>query len=67
MLGREAHKRNCSSSTGWSQKTQLRTATGPVRDLVAGAGLDFKARGEHELKGVPGNWKLFAITTDAST
>jgi class 3 adenylate cyclase len=41
--------------------------TGTVRDLVAGAGLDFKARGEHELKGVPGTWKLFAITTDAST
>jgi class 3 adenylate cyclase len=41
--------------------------TGTVRDLVAGACLDFKARGEHELKGVPGTWKLFAITTDAST
>jgi class 3 adenylate cyclase len=41
--------------------------TGTVRDLVAGAGLDFKARGEHELKGVPGTWKLFAITTDGST
>jgi class 3 adenylate cyclase len=41
--------------------------TGTVRDLVAGAGLDFKARGEHELKGVLGTWKLFAITTDAST
>jgi Signal peptidase, peptidase S26 len=26
MLGREAHKRNCSSSAGWSQKTQLRTS-----------------------------------------
>jgi class 3 adenylate cyclase len=41
--------------------------TGTVRDLVAGAGLDFKARGEHELKGVPGTWKLLAITTEAST
>lgn len=41
--------------------------TGTVRDLVAGAGLDFRARGEHELKGVPGTWKLYAITTNAST
>jgi class 3 adenylate cyclase len=41
--------------------------TGTVRDLVAGAGLDFTERGEHELKGVPGTWKLYAITTNAST
>jgi class 3 adenylate cyclase len=31
-----------------------------VRDLVAGSGLVFEARGEHELKGVPGTWRLFA-------
>jgi class 3 adenylate cyclase len=31
-----------------------------VRDLVAGSGLDFAARGRHELKGVPGQWTLFA-------
>jgi len=41
--------------------------TGTVRDLVAGAGLDFEERGEHELKGVPGMWKLYAFTTNAST
>lgn len=39
--------------------------TGTVRDLVAGAGLGFKERGEHELKGVPGSWKLFALSADA--
>jgi class 3 adenylate cyclase len=33
-----------------------------VRDLVAGSGLDFDDRGEHELKGVPGRWKLLAAT-----
>jgi class 3 adenylate cyclase len=38
--------------------------TGTVRDLVAGAGLDFEERGEHELKGVPGTWKLYALSTD---
>jgi class 3 adenylate cyclase len=32
-----------------------------VRDLVAGAGLEFEARGEHELKGVPGTWRLYAV------
>lgn len=35
--------------------------TSTVRDLVAGAGLDFTERGEHELKGVPGPWKLYAL------
>ena len=31
-----------------------------VKDLVAGSGIEFVDRGEHELKGVPGTWKLFA-------
>lgn len=34
--------------------------TGTVRDLVAGSGLQFDGRGRHELKGVPGEWELFA-------
>ncbi len=32
-----------------------------VTDLVAGSGLEFDDRGEHELKGVPGRWQLFAV------
>ena len=32
-----------------------------VVDLVAGSGLEFVDRGEHELKGVPGEWRLFAV------
>jgi class 3 adenylate cyclase len=32
-----------------------------VVDLVAGSGIAFIDRGEHELKGVPGSWKLFAV------
>jgi class 3 adenylate cyclase/pimeloyl-ACP methyl ester carboxylesterase len=32
-----------------------------VKDLVAGAGVDFDERGEHELKGVPGTWRLYAV------
>jgi pimeloyl-ACP methyl ester carboxylesterase len=31
-----------------------------VRDLVAGSGLTFTERGVHRLKGVPGEWKLYA-------
>jgi len=33
-----------------------------VTDLVAGAGLKFRERGFHELKGLPGRWELFAAT-----
>jgi len=32
-----------------------------VRDLVAGSGLVFEERGATELKGVPGEWRLFAV------
>ena len=31
-----------------------------VTDLVAGSGLEFHQRGEHDLKGVPGRWQVFA-------
>jgi class 3 adenylate cyclase len=33
-----------------------------VVDLVAGSGIDFDDRGDHELKGVPGSWRLFTVT-----
>jgi class 3 adenylate cyclase/pimeloyl-ACP methyl ester carboxylesterase len=32
-----------------------------VKDLVAGSGLEFEDRGAHELKGVPGEWRLYAV------
>ena len=32
-----------------------------VVDLVAGSGLEFEDRGEHELKGVSGRWTIFAV------
>jgi class 3 adenylate cyclase len=34
--------------------------SGTVKDLVAGSGLVFEDRGEQELKGVPGLWRLFS-------
>jgi class 3 adenylate cyclase len=32
-----------------------------VSDLVAGSGIEFEDRGEHDLKGVPGAWQLFSV------
>jgi class 3 adenylate cyclase len=34
-----------------------------VKDLVVGSGIEFTERGEHVLKGVPGTWRLFAVTS----
>jgi hypothetical protein len=34
-----------------------------VKGLVAGSGITFAERGEHELKGVPDRWRLFAVGT----
>jgi pimeloyl-ACP methyl ester carboxylesterase len=34
-----------------------------VKDLVAGSGLAFEDRGAHELRGVPGEWRLFALAS----
>jgi len=31
-----------------------------VKDLVNGSGITFEDRGAHALKGVPGDWRLFA-------
>ncbi len=33
-----------------------------VKDLVVGSGIDFEARGSHELRGVPGEWHLYSVT-----
>jgi class 3 adenylate cyclase len=34
-----------------------------LRDLVIGSGLEFEDRGAHLLKGVPGEWRLFAVAS----
>src|SRR5262245_36655707 len=39
--------------------------SGTVRDLVAGSGLTFDDRGQHELKGIPGSWPLYAAGAGA--
>jgi class 3 adenylate cyclase len=37
--------------------------SGTVRDLVAGSGLGFEDRGVAALKGIPGEWRLFALSS----
>jgi class 3 adenylate cyclase len=36
--------------------------SGTVKDLVVGSGIEFDDRGEHELRGVPGAWRLYAVS-----
>jgi hypothetical protein len=33
-----------------------------VKDLVVGSGIAFEDRGEHELRGVPDRWRLWAVS-----
>ena len=37
-----------------------------VKDLVAGSQIGFEDRGLHELKGIPGTWRLYAVSPSAS-
>ena len=41
-------------------------ASRTVRDLVIGSELRFTDRGEHELKGIPDRWTVYAATTEVS-
>lgn len=36
-------------------------ASSTVRDLVVGSGIEFADRGEEDLKGVPGRWRIFSV------
>ncbi|MDX6509739.1 MAG: hypothetical protein QOG81_1491 [Gaiellaceae bacterium] len=38
-----------------------------VKDLVAGSGLRFEDRGDHDLKGIPDAWHLFAVARNRSS
>ena len=35
--------------------------SGTVRDLIAGSGIDLAERGVHRLKGLPGQWRVYAV------
>ena len=45
------------SKAGASEVLVSRT----IKDLVAGSGIQFKDRGLHSLKGIPGEWRLFTV------
>ena len=38
--------------------------SGTVKDAVAGSDIRFEDRGSHDLKGIPGTWRLFAVRLD---
>jgi class 3 adenylate cyclase len=35
-----------------------------VREIVTGSRRSFADRGEHDLKGVPGRWRVYAVARD---
>jgi class 3 adenylate cyclase len=37
-----------------------------VKDLVAGSDIEFRDLGEHELRGVPDRWRLYAVSGAAA-
>ena len=39
-------------------------ASSTVKDLVVGAGFQFTDRGTQALKGVPGEWRIYAVIGD---
>ena len=53
----------CTSVSGYlrSPTPSEIVVSSTVKDLVAGSGIEFEDRGERELKGVPGTWRLFAV------
>src|SRR5439155_230995 len=46
--------------------TDMVLVSSTVRDLVAGSGLSFTDRGTHELKGVPGTWRILRVEPPAT-
>jgi class 3 adenylate cyclase len=41
-------------------------ASSTVKDLVVGSGIRFESRGVHALKGIPGEWALYAAAPPSS-
>ena len=55
----DIHERTIGTLAAFARGEVL--VSGAVKDLVAGSGLEFEDRGSHELKGVPGEWRLYAV------
>ncbi len=54
--------RTAGASAPLAQPNEVRVSS-TLRDLVIGSGLEFEDRGAHQLKGVPGEWRLSAVTS----
>ena len=52
---------NESLVTGTVRGIDPNRVTRTVGDLVAGSGIEFQDRGEHELRGIPGRWQLLEV------
>ena len=52
---------NIAARVGATAKAGEVLVSQTVKDLVAGSGLEFSDRGEHDLKGVPGPWRLWSL------
>jgi serine/threonine-protein kinase len=65
-LGSAAASTRSGGTRGYQAPEAGTAEVGPrtVVDLVAGSGLEFSDQGDHELKGVPGTWKLFPSRAD---
>lgn len=50
----------CARIAALSRRNEV-LASSTVKDLVAGSGIRFVARGTHRLKGVPDEWRIFAV------
>ena len=47
-------------SPAWPVRVKILVSS-VVKDLVAGSGIAFEDRGERSLKGVPGEWRIYAV------
>jgi hypothetical protein len=69
--GLDRYAGHCQPAAKPRKKKQIRTlaeanevlVSSTLRDLVIGSGLEFHERGAHQLKGVPGQWRLFAVAS----
>src|SRR5205814_1062974 len=52
---------NIGARVGASAEPNEVLVSSTVKDLVVGSGIEFADRGARELKGVPGEWRLFAV------
>jgi class 3 adenylate cyclase len=52
---------NIGARVGSAAETSEVLVSQTVKDLVVGSGLEFEDRGEHELKGIDGPWRLYRV------